>query len=164
MPLTIYFLDRVKMHSETELSFDDCFWHADLVDIDLSRAPETIRLITAPEFIPCLPDPRALTEVIFHDVAEFSLRDSGTCDRLPTNGPRAWPLGDVKVDDSDGCFVVHISCRSAPSLFIACARIECALLPLDTRAKMNINGSAFVGRGPVELSMRPNQAVNRSRR
>ena len=133
------------MHSETELCFDDCFWHADLIDIDLSCVPETIRLITAPELIPCMPDPRALTEVSFHDISEFAIRTKGECGRLPEDGARAWSIESAGVSETDGGVVVKICSSSAPAISITCARLECALLPLDTRAKMNYKGSAFAG-------------------
>ncbi|GAA4445594.1 hypothetical protein GCM10023156_05360 [Novipirellula rosea] len=70
-------LSQKPAHSETELCFDDCFWHANLIDIDLFQSLESIRLITAPEVVPCMPDPRALTEVSFYDVSEFAIREVG---------------------------------------------------------------------------------------
>ena len=131
------------MHSETELSFDDCFWNADLIDIDLSRALKIIRLITAPEVVPCLPDPRALTEVRFHKVSEFAIRATGESEGMYDEGPRSWSIESVDRVNSGSGIVVRIFGGGSPFIEIACERVDCALMPLDTLAKMKNVASAF---------------------
>ena len=131
------------MHSESELSFDDCFFHADLIDIDVSCALETIRLITEPEFVPCMPDPRALTEVRFHNVSEFVIKRPDGYTPQPEDGPRVWGIDSASLTRAAGGIVARICNRCTPLIEITCERVECGLLPLDTRAKMRYVGSAF---------------------
>ena len=130
------------MSNATELTLENCFWHADVLDIDFSQGLAAIRIVTAPEVVPCMPDPRALTSVTFFNVSSFKVtpgKSNGSSSR--NEYPRCWSVDTATTEHRADGLLVQISGVVAPEICVACKSIQCELLPIETLAKTTIKAN-----------------------